>query len=527
MSCAAGARTLEAKDGQGARPGGRGVRAHSCPSAFFFGGGGAGTDYGGKREACPPVKIRARPRKFAFPCSRESPLLQSAGRFFAGVRGVAALVVLGFHVFEAFATSPFDQTFNHGYLAVDFFFMLSGFVIGYAYDARWRGNGNAGGMTTADFFKRRLVRLHPMICVGALLGVVSFFVQGRVRWDGTEVGVPAVALAFLLSIFLIPARPGTAAEIRGNGEMFPLNGPSWSLFFEYLGNIFYALVLRRLPTAALAAFVALAALGLTGVAAGNLSGFGHIGVGWSLADFDALKNTDNGAIGELFDNGLCGGLLRLGFSFPAGLLLARVFRPAKIRGAFWICAGCVAALLSAPYVGFRVPLHRVSRRVRKRARRRFGRNLPLPRRHFLPRLHHPLPVVLSFLRVDFRERTHVCGRMAGGAAARRRERPRGVSFPEIFRRTAASAAGASAENRQARVRRAESREKRAFPRELRERSFFALAGTRSGARFVLRVQILRERLNAETSASSPASSMFVSMPQPQKTFPSLSREIET
>ena len=63
------------------------------------------------------------------------------------------------------------------------------------------------------------------------------------------------------------------------------------------------------------------------------------------------KNTDNGAIGELFDNGLCGGLLRLGFSFPAGLLLARVFRPAKIRGAFWICAGCVAALLSAPYVG--------------------------------------------------------------------------------------------------------------------------------------------------------------------------------
>ena len=75
------------------------------------------------------------------------------------------------------------------------------------------------------------------------------------------------------------------------------------------------------------------------------------GVGWSLADFDVQKNTVNGAIGELFDNGLCGGLLRLGFSFPAGLLLARVFRPAKIRGAFWICAGCVAALLSAPYVG--------------------------------------------------------------------------------------------------------------------------------------------------------------------------------
>ena len=91
------------------------------------------------------MKIRARPRKFAFPCSRESPLLQSAGRFFAGVRGVAALVVLGFHVFEAFATSPFDPKFNHSYLAVDFFFMLSGFVIGYAYDARGAGTGTPEG----------------------------------------------------------------------------------------------------------------------------------------------------------------------------------------------------------------------------------------------------------------------------------------------------------------------------------------------------------------------------------------------
>ena len=31
--------------------------------------------------------------------------------------------------------------------------------------------------------------------------------------------------------------PGAGYEVRGNGEMFPLNGPCWSLFFEYLGNI--------------------------------------------------------------------------------------------------------------------------------------------------------------------------------------------------------------------------------------------------------------------------------------------------
>ena len=44
-----------------------------------------------------------------------------------GLRGVAALVVIWYHVFEGFATSPLDQKFNHGYLAVDFFFILSGF----------------------------------------------------------------------------------------------------------------------------------------------------------------------------------------------------------------------------------------------------------------------------------------------------------------------------------------------------------------------------------------------------------------
>ena len=54
-----------------------------------------------------------------------------------GLRGVAALTVVAFDICEAHATSPLDQIINHGYLAVDFFFLLSGFVIGYAYDDRW------------------------------------------------------------------------------------------------------------------------------------------------------------------------------------------------------------------------------------------------------------------------------------------------------------------------------------------------------------------------------------------------------
>ena len=86
-----------------------------------------------------------------------------------GLRGVAALMVILYHIFEGFATSPTDQRFNHGYLAVDFFFVLSGFVIGYAYDDRWKA-----GFKTKGFFKRRLIRLHPMIVLGFVLGFITF-----------------------------------------------------------------------------------------------------------------------------------------------------------------------------------------------------------------------------------------------------------------------------------------------------------------------------------------------------------------
>ena len=141
-----------------------------------------------------------------------------------GLRGIAALTVVWFHIFEAFATSHLDQRINHGYLAVDFFFILSGFVIGYAYDDRWKK------MTVTEFLKRRLIRLHPMVVIGAVIGAVMFYFQGCSVWDVTKVTVPMLLAATLMNACLIPASPGT--EIRGLGEMYPLNGPSWSLFFE-------------------------------------------------------------------------------------------------------------------------------------------------------------------------------------------------------------------------------------------------------------------------------------------------------
>ena len=89
-----------------------------------------------------------------------------------GLRGVAAITVVCFHIFEAYATSHLDQNINHGYLAVDFFFILSGFVVGYAYDDRW------GTMKIKDFIKRRVIRLHPMVVMGAVIGAIMFYFQG-------------------------------------------------------------------------------------------------------------------------------------------------------------------------------------------------------------------------------------------------------------------------------------------------------------------------------------------------------------
>ncbi len=246
-----------------------------------------------------------------------------------GLRGVAALMVIFYHIGECFATSPVDQAINHGYLAVDFFFVLSGFVIGYAYDGRW-----SKGMTCGNFMLRRIIRLHPMVVIGVLFGVISFLVQGSEKWDGTGVSIGAVMLSLLLGLFMLPSLPGTLPEVRGNGEMFPLNGPSWSLFFEYIGSIFYALFLHKLNTRRLAMFTGASGLILICLAVGNASGAYHIGFGWTAAD-----------------NGFWYGLVRMSFSFSVGLLMTRNFRPIKIRGAFWICAAVIVALLSVPYVG--------------------------------------------------------------------------------------------------------------------------------------------------------------------------------
>lgn len=252
-----------------------------------------------------------------------------------GLRGVAAILVLFYHIFEGFSFAEVTngagdgiiRTLNHGHIAVDFFFILSGFVISYAYDDRWNK------MNTWQFFKRRLIRLHPMLIMGAIIGCLAFASVGFERWDGTTAPTGWVMTALLLTMFMIPAVPGLPYEVRGNGEMFPLNGPGWSLFFEYIGNILYALFMRRMSTRILTTFTILLGIAHAWFFIGNVSGYDMIGVGWTIDEVN-----------------FWGGLVRMLFPFSMGMLIARTFKPRKVKGAFWICSVTLVVLFSVPYI---------------------------------------------------------------------------------------------------------------------------------------------------------------------------------
>ena len=249
-----------------------------------------------------------------------------------GLRGVAALLVVWYHIFEGFqfaGNKPVIDFINHGYLAVDFFFILSGFVVGYAYDNRWGKT-----LTLAGFFRRRLIRLQPMVCMGAVIGAASFLLSGMERWDGTHATLWLTFLAFVCGCLMLPALPGMPREVRGNGEMFPLNGPCWSLFFEYVGNIVYALFIRRLSTRLLALLSFALCCALAWFAVTDQSGYGSIGVGWTVDRTNIL-----------------GGSLRMLCPFTMGLLLSRIFKPIHYaRGAFWTSAALLLIIFHVPYI---------------------------------------------------------------------------------------------------------------------------------------------------------------------------------
>lgn len=244
-----------------------------------------------------------------------------------GLRGVASLMVVLFHLFEAYAGgSPQNQVINHGYLAVDFFFLLSGFVVAYAYDDRW-----AAGMSPWGFYKRRLVRLQPMIVMGSVIGAALVAFQHFSIFPKLEAASAwQIVVVMLLGCLMIPLTP--SAEIRGWTEIYPLNGPAWSLFYEYVANVLYAMGLRKLSNRALGVLVGLAALALVHLLVSGPRG--DVIGGWAL---DA--------------GGVRIGLTRVLFPFFAGVLLMRLGRRIKIGGAFGVCSLLLVAVLALPRFG--------------------------------------------------------------------------------------------------------------------------------------------------------------------------------
>lgn len=240
-----------------------------------------------------------------------------------GLRGIASIMVVAFHIFEANATGPADQIINHGYLAVDFFFLLSGFVIGYAYDDRWPK------MSIGNFFKRRLIRLQPMVIMGMVIGAICFYFQDSALWPKIhEVPVWKMLAVMLIGFTLIPV-PRTL-DIRGWTEMHPLNGPGWSLFYEYIANILYALFVRKFSKTLLFILVFLAAIVLIQLAVTN----GDLIGGWSLAPAQIHI-----------------GLSRVMYPFFAGLLLFRVANLIQFKNAFLVCSLLLIIVFSVPRLG--------------------------------------------------------------------------------------------------------------------------------------------------------------------------------
>jgi peptidoglycan/LPS O-acetylase OafA/YrhL len=148
-----------------------------------------------------------------------------------GLRGLAALAVFGHHLDMGLLGGSRGSAF----LAVDFFFMLSGYVMARTYEDRWSRASSA-----FDFLALRLKRLWPTMTVGALIAAV-------LMWVNRSSGDP---LIIMLNILFIPYFPGVWA--------FPLNSSAWSIFFELIANVVHVLVLHRLGTRSLM-FVALMA----------------------------------------------------------------------------------------------------------------------------------------------------------------------------------------------------------------------------------------------------------------------------
>lgn len=146
-----------------------------------------------------------------------------------GLRGIAALSVIGFHLHGLIPAVP--NWWSKGYLAVDFFMMLSGYVMARTYESRMQA-----GLGSAAFLMIRSKRMWPTMAIGGLIGIPYLW---YIAPDSGH-----FLFSFVMNIALLPAPL--------NRELFPLNGPTWSIFFELVANAIHALLLWRLSSRGLA-----------------------------------------------------------------------------------------------------------------------------------------------------------------------------------------------------------------------------------------------------------------------------------
>jgi peptidoglycan/LPS O-acetylase OafA/YrhL len=203
------------------------------------------------------------------------------------LRGVAAFCVLQYHWFNGQQL----PLFGLGYLAVDFFFVLSGFVIAYSYEDRLKADLSFGRFTLT-----RLIRLHPMIIAAIVFGLIRIVLCGAAA-PKFAVDSGTLAWCSLLTFFMIPyISNGTFST-----GLFPINGVLWSLFFEPVANFVYAGLVKYLKLPVLVGIVAISFFCLLGVAAvrGGLDG------GFNIENWHV-------------------GIPRIFFSFTMGILLYRL-----------------------------------------------------------------------------------------------------------------------------------------------------------------------------------------------------------
>lgn len=202
-----------------------------------------------------------------------------------GMRGLAAVSVVIYHF-----NQPDPAVFAHGYLAVDFFFILSGFVIAYAYSDRLAENLSFG-----RFMLLRLVRLYPLVAAGIALGA-GRLISALAIGDPEALPPSALGVSFVFNALMLP----TPVAVR---SLFPVNNPMWSLFFEVVLNAVFALFLFRWRTYGLVVLTVILAAAL----AYGCYLADTINIGWSRDD-------------------LPWGFVRAGFGITLGLVIHRLLR---------------------------------------------------------------------------------------------------------------------------------------------------------------------------------------------------------